>query len=128
MRSIKPAGQHAKPHDLLCRPSRTASHTLHPACQVRLEPVQCSTTDAEEDLEPRQQDVVVDGIKIKCCGQVKQGEYRQVVVVDCIQNASQYFQHDRRGMSGKQTAGVAEVCCRQGAAENDTLEKLRHHR
>jgi len=33
-------------------------------------------------LKPSQQDVMVDGIK--CCGQVEQGEDRQVAVIDCI--------------------------------------------
>jgi len=86
---------HAKPHDLLYRPSRTASYALHPVRHVRPEPVQCSTSDTEGDLEPCQQDVMVDGIK--CCGQVEQGEDREVAVIDCIQNVRQYFQHGHIG-------------------------------
>ena len=37
-------------------------HTLHPARQAGLESVQRSTTDTEGDLEPCQEDVVVDGM------------------------------------------------------------------
>jgi len=98
---------HAKPHDLLCRPSRTASHTLHPARQVGLEPVQRNTTDTEEDLEPCQPDVVVDGIK--CCGQVEQDEDREVADIDCIQNVRQYFSaRPSRYVTDMHTAVVAE--------------------
>ena len=78
---------HAKPHDL-CVDRAEPRRALHSARQVGLEPIQHSTTDTERDLEPYQQDVVVDGIK--CCGQVEQGECRQVAVIDCIQNVRQY--------------------------------------
>ena len=55
-----------------------------------------------KEIERPCQFVVVDCIK--CCGLVKQGEYRQVAVVDCIQNVSQYFQHGRLGR------GMCPIC------------------
>jgi len=85
-----------------------------------------------EDLEAYQQDVVVGSIK--CCGQVEQGEYRQVAVVDCIQNASQYFQHSRlsRVMCPVSRLQAWQKVCRRQVTvqlpENDTLEKLGHQR
>ena len=65
---------------------------------------------------------------VKCCGQVEQGEDRQVTVVDCVQNVSQYFQHCRlRGV-------VSPICglqawqqvCRAAVelSGNDALKKL----
>ena len=88
--------------------------------------------DIEGDLESCQQDVVVDGIK--CCREVEQGEDRQVAVVDCIQDVSQYFQHgllDRwSGVSNIGTTNVAGGLPLTAVElpENDTLENLGHHR
>jgi len=75
---------------------------------------------------------VVDGIK--CWGQVEQGEDRQVAIIDSIQNVCQYFQHGRLGRVMCPICRLQawqKVCYGQVVVElpeNDTLEKLGHHR
>jgi len=84
--------------------------------------------DTEGDLEPCQQDVVVDGIK--CCRQVEQGEDRQVAVIDCIQNVRQYFQHGHLSRVMCPICGLQawqKVCRGQVAVElleNETEDRL----
>jgi len=75
---------------------------------------------------------MVDGIK--CCGQVEQGEDRQVAVIDCIQNVRQYFQYRRLSRVMCPICRLQawqKICRRQvavGLLENDTLEKPGHLR
>ena len=121
MRSIKPSvykmnsrGSRTDPRATPNRKisCRTASHTLHPVRQVWLEPVQCSTSDTERDLEQCHQNVVVDGVK--CCGEVEQNEDRQVAIIECIQNFCQYFQHSRLSRVTCPICGLQawqKVCC-----------------